>query len=44
MAYYFDHQTEIDAEIEAEWQETQQSRSQTSRSPFFLRMKAKGLL
>ena len=44
MAYYFDHQDEIDREIEAEWQQVEQTRTQSSLSPFFLRMRAKGLL
>lgn len=44
MTYYFDHQDEIDREIQAEWQQVQQDRSQAARSPFFLRLKAKGLL
>ena len=44
MTYYFDHQEEIDAEIQAEWKETQHAKAQSPRSPFFVRMKAKGLL
>jgi hypothetical protein len=52
MAYYFDHlgeidfdhQGEIDREIRSEWQEVQQDRSQSAPSPFFLRLKARGLL
>jgi len=44
MAYYFDHQDEIDREINAEWQQVQHDRSLAARSSFFLRMKAKGLL
>lgn len=44
MTYYFDHQEEMDREIQAEWQQVQLDRSQTARSPFFSRMKAKGLL
>jgi hypothetical protein len=44
MAYYFDHQDEIDREIQTEWQQVQQDRSQSTRSPFFLRLRAKGLL
>ncbi len=44
MAYYFDHQDEIDREIQSEWQQAQHDRSQSARSPLFLRLKAKGLL
>jgi uncharacterized protein (DUF433 family) len=44
MAYYFDHAGEIDGEIRAEWDEVALSRSQAPRSPFFLRMRAKGVL
>jgi hypothetical protein len=44
MTYYFDHQDEIDREVQAEWQQVEQDRSQAVRSPFFLRLKAKGLL
>ena len=44
MAYYFDHAGEIDAEIRAEWEEVTRLRSQAPRSPFFLRMRAKGVL
>src|SRR5688572_9582362 len=44
MTYYFDHQDEIEREIQLEWQQTQQDRSQSARSPSFLRLKAKGQL
>lgn len=44
MTYYFDHQDEMDREIQAEWQQVEHDRSRSSRSPFFLRMKAKELL
>ena len=44
MTYYFDHQDEIDREVQTEWQHVQQDRSKWARSPFFLRVKAKGLL
>jgi uncharacterized protein (DUF433 family) len=43
LGYYFDHPAEIDAEIAAEWQEVRQN-SSASESPFFLRMRAKGIL
>jgi uncharacterized protein (DUF433 family) len=44
MAYYFDHQDEIDSEIRAEWEQAQKERVQGQRSPFYIRMRAKGLL
>ncbi|MFK0730019.1 MAG: DUF433 domain-containing protein [Gloeotrichia echinulata GP01] len=44
MAYYFDHQEEIDAEIRAEWEQAEQGKVQSPRSPFFVRMQARGLL
>ena len=44
MAHYFDHQGEIDREIQAEWQQVQLDRSQSAPSPFFVRLKAQGLL
>jgi hypothetical protein len=44
MAYYFDHQAELDAEIEAELQRCEQARESAFRSPFWVRMRAKGLL
>ncbi len=44
MTYYFDRQDEIDREIQKEWQDVEQARSQASQSPFFVRMRAKGLL
>ena len=44
MAYYFDHQEEIDNEIRAEWEQAQRERAQAQRSPFYLRLRAKGLL
>lgn len=44
MVYYFDRQDEIDSEIRTEWDQAQQAKSQASLSPFFVRMKARGLL
>jgi uncharacterized protein (DUF433 family) len=44
MGYYFDHQAEIDQEIRDEWESVRQERSSATRSPFFARMRAKGLL
>jgi hypothetical protein len=44
MAYYFDHQEEIDREIEAEVREAESTRSNAAPTAFVVRMKAKGLL
>jgi uncharacterized protein (DUF433 family) len=44
MAYYFDHQEEIEQEIDAEWKQVQKERQSAQRSPFYVRMRAKGLL
>ena len=33
MGYYFDHQKEIDQEIKEEWEQVQESTSQSVRSP-----------
>lgn len=43
MAYYFDHQAEIDAEIRAEWAAAEQECRETPRSPFLQKLIAKGL-
>jgi uncharacterized protein (DUF433 family) len=44
MAYYFDHQQEIDEEIQKEVQEAASALANAPHSPFVVRMKAKGLL
>ena len=44
LAYYFDHQAEIDAEIRAEWDQVRHDRATSTPSPFLVRMRAKGLL
>lgn len=44
MGYYFDHQEEIDREINQEWQQVQENMTQAAKSPFYIRLKAKGLL
>jgi hypothetical protein len=44
MGYYFDRQEEIDREIREEWVKVQESRIILGDSPFYNRMKAKGLL
>ncbi|MEA2734213.1 MAG: hypothetical protein QOE14_664 [Humisphaera sp.] len=42
MAYYFDHQDQLDAEIRSEWEQLSQDRAVAPDSPFVARMKAKG--
>lgn len=44
MAYYFDHQDEIHAEIEAEWKELDEAMAKAPSSPLRARLKAEGLL
>ncbi|MCC3567795.1 MAG: DUF433 domain-containing protein [Microcoleus sp. PH2017_31_RDM_U_A] len=44
MGYYFDFQAEIEQEIRAEWEQVQQEKFLLSPSPFFVKMRAKGLL
>lgn len=44
MGHYFDHQEEIDQEIRHEFQQFQEKMAQSADSPFYIRMKAKGLL
>lgn len=44
MAYYFDHQQEIEKEIRSEWEQVQTEKAKAPLSPFHMRMKAKGLL
>jgi uncharacterized protein (DUF433 family) len=44
MTYYYDHQAEIDAEIQAELAETRSAQAAAPPSPFLLRMQAKGIL
>jgi len=44
MAYYFDHQTEIDREIQAEIDEAGRDRQSAQNSALRLRLRAKGLL
>lgn len=43
MAYYFDHQAEIDAEIQAECREVDEARARSSPSPLLLRLRSKRL-
>jgi uncharacterized protein (DUF433 family) len=44
MAYYFDHQQEIDKEIQKEVQEAASTLANAPPSPFLARMRVKGLL
>lgn len=44
MAYYFDHQAEIDDEIRAELDAVDRDRRAADDSPLRLRLRAKGLL
>jgi len=44
MAYYFDHQSEIDGEIEAERRLIEESRKNAKPTPAELRLRAQGLL
>ena len=44
MAYYFDHQQEIDTEIRDELDEADRARQAADDSPVRLRLRAKGLL
>jgi hypothetical protein len=44
MTYYYDHQEEIEAEIQSELDQERQARDQAAPSPFALRMRSQGLL
>lgn len=44
MTYYYDHQAEIDAEIQVELAEVRATQTSAPPTPFMLRMQAKGLL
>lgn len=44
MTYYYDHQSEIDAEIQAELTEVRAAQMSAEPTPFMLRMQAKGIL
>jgi uncharacterized protein (DUF433 family) len=44
MTYYFDHQDEIDAEIRSEVEQVEHDRATAPKSPFYVRMRAKGIL
>src|SRR5262245_46846516 len=44
MVYYFDHQPEIDVELEEEQRLTSQSRMEAKATPIELRLRSQGLL
>jgi uncharacterized protein (DUF433 family) len=44
MAYYFDHQNEIDAEIQAELDQLDEEARTKPPSPIWTKLKAKGLI
>ena len=44
MTYYYDHQAEIDAEIQTELAEVRAAQASAPPTPFELRMQAKGIL
>jgi uncharacterized protein (DUF433 family) len=44
FAYYFDNRDALDREIEKEWRDADETAKSPHASPFFIRMKAKGLL
>jgi uncharacterized protein (DUF433 family) len=44
MAYYFDHQQEIDDEIQAELDQLDEEARTKPRSPVWMKLKAKGLI
>jgi uncharacterized protein (DUF433 family) len=44
MAYYFDHQEEIDLEIREEWLRAEAAKNAAVPSHFLLRMRARGLV
>lgn len=44
MAYYFDHEQEIDAEIQAELDQLDEEARTKPRSPIWHKLKAKGLI
>jgi uncharacterized protein (DUF433 family) len=44
MAYYFDHQAEIEAEIQAELAELDRTQHQSDQSPLRIKLRAKGII
>ncbi|MBE9196022.1 DUF433 domain-containing protein [Synechocystis sp. LEGE 06083] len=43
MDYYFDHQEEVDQQIQEQWQSIQEADSQP-KSPFYSRLRSRGIL
>jgi uncharacterized protein (DUF433 family) len=43
FAYYYDHQDEIDREIESEWEEVRRTMADRPPSPMLQRFRAQGL-
>jgi uncharacterized protein (DUF433 family) len=43
MAYYFDHQAEIDQEIRDEVEQVKRDQSSSSRSPIYHRLRSQGV-
>jgi hypothetical protein len=43
MGYYFDHQEEVDQQIQEQWQSIQEADSQP-KSPFYSRLRSRGIL
>jgi uncharacterized protein (DUF433 family) len=44
LGYYYDHQVELDAEINADLAEVERRRKETSESPLYKRLRALGRL
>jgi uncharacterized protein (DUF433 family) len=44
MAYYFDNQSEIDAEIQSELEQVRRERAANGESPIQAKLRAKGLI
>src|SRR5262245_58903120 len=44
LAYYWDHQAELDADIEPRWQVAEQARQQATPSPLVAKLRAQRLL
>jgi len=44
LAYYWDHKTDLDAAIAADYQDAEAIRQSTGESPFVSRLKAQGIL
>lgn len=44
LSYYWDHKSDLDAAIDADWKETETLRAATAETPFVARLKAQGML